>query len=82
MKPSIIAAVALATTLTSGAWASIDEEQMVSFEADCYNYAKEDGITGDQQLEEYLARCVQDMARDHSPSGDEPAESDEDKSED
>ena len=76
MKLNIIVAAALAVAISGSASAAIDEEQMASFEADCRSYAQEDGVA-DDQLEEYLAQCVQDLVSASSQSGDEPAESEE-----
>ncbi len=70
MKLCKIAAAVMAVTVSTAALAAIDEEQMAAFEADCRKYAQEDGVAADQ-LEEYLASCMQDLAAAQSEAAPE-----------
>ena len=81
MKLNMIAAAALVAVFYGGALSAADEDQMAAFEAECEKYAQEDGVAADE-LDEYLSQCVQDMAMSRSGDESEPAESEEDESQD
>jgi hypothetical protein len=76
MRLKFITAAVLTATLAGTASAAIDEELMSAFDADCRRYAQEDGVPADQ-LDEYVAQCVQDMVADQAASTGEPAASGE-----
>lgn len=68
-----LAAVAVTALLSFNALAEVTEAQMAEIESDCQKYAKEDGITQDE-MEDYLAQCVQDHVVNLSAGGNQPAE--------
>ena len=71
MKLQLIAAAALATAFTVSTPAVADEADL---KAECAKYAQEDGVPADE-MQEYLAQCMKDMASaDSEGTGDAPAE--------
>ncbi|MGD8912693.1 MAG: hypothetical protein PVI97_20510 [Candidatus Thiodiazotropha sp.] len=65
MKIRSVAAVVVATFISANAVAEMDEAQMTDIESSCQQYAQEDGITQDE-MEAYLAQCVQDFVMSQS----------------
>ena len=73
MKLQLIAAAVLATAFTVSTPTVAEEADL---KAECAKYAQEDGVPADE-MQEYLAQCMKDMASaDSEDAKDEPAEDD------
>jgi len=75
MKLQLIAAVALAAAFSATVPAAAEETES---KAECARYAQEDGIPADE-MQEYLAQCMEDMASAQSEDAKDEPEEDESK---
>ena len=78
MKKYLFASAALAALLSGNVLAETDEAQQEAFAADCKKSAMEENIPA-EEMESYIAECVQDMAAAESEGGAEAPESESDK---
>ncbi len=77
MKSKLIVAAALAAVFSVSAQAEMDDAQKEAFEKDCKSYAAEEAVPADE-MEGYIAQCVQDLAAAEAEGANESSEPSED----
>jgi hypothetical protein len=78
MKKYLFAAAALAALFSVNVLAEMDEAQHEAFAAECKTNAMEEGIS-DEEMESYIAKCVQDLAASESEGEAKESEESEDE---
>ena len=72
MKQYMIIAVVLAAVFSVSALAGTEEARQTA-QQECKGYAMEEGIS-EEQLEDYIAECVQDLMAAQSEGESQPSE--------